>query len=165
MSGPNDFMLVGARFSRIIIDEHALFSAETDEFSMEIRVQKAKISDQTFGDRTVIELVVGARAVGVSGDEHPALADDVFVLECVGGFVGSDPAYDGDLKQFDASAPFFRRALYWMLRERMQSIASVTLLRQTDDLPWDLDTAVASLDAGKALSSKKKTTKKEKTPQ
>lgn len=165
MSMTSNFRMVGARFSRIAIDEHAFIESEADGFNMEIGVEAPKISDQKFGERSVIEVVVGARAVGVNDDGSPAVTGDVFVLQCVGGFVGASPEFDGNLDEFKSSAGVFSRALYWMLRERMQSIASVTILRQTDDLPWDLDESFTSVTTEKASKPKKRSVKNEKAPQ
>ncbi|WP_093534237.1 hypothetical protein PWP89_13115 [Stenotrophomonas rhizophila] len=165
MSMTSDFRMVGARFSRIAIDEHAFIESDADGFSMEIGVEAPKLSDQKYADRSVIEVVVGARAVGVNDDGSPVAPGDVFVLQCVGGFVGASPELDGNLDAFKPSAGVFSRALYWMLRERMQSIASVTILRHTDDLPWDLDESFTAVTADKASKPKKKAVKSEKAPQ
>lgn len=164
MSSPADFSMVGARFSRIFIDEQAFIGAAADSFNMEISVQIARVSDHKYAERSVIEMGVRARAVGVNDDGSPAQLDEVFVLECVAGFIGSSPELDGDLDRFNESSQFFGRAIYWMLRERMQSVVSVTLLRQTDDLPWDLDEADARKAASGESKPKKKASRKEKAP-
>jgi len=136
---PQDFTMVGARFSRIQIDETAFFNAPTDGFSMAIGVHLPKVSDQKFGDRSVIEVTVTARVVPDDQAADVKLANEMLLLECVAGFVGDRTQYDGDLERFAALSPFYCRSVYWMLRERLQSILSVTLFRHGEDLPWDLD--------------------------
>ncbi|MCV0219786.1 hypothetical protein [Stenotrophomonas sp. Ps181] len=163
MSSPADFSMVGARFSRIFIDEQAFVGAQGTSFNMEISVQAARVSEHKFDDRSVIEMGVQARAVGVDDDGNPAQLDEVFIMECVAGFVGSSPDLDGDLDRFAQSSPFFGRAIYWMLRERMQSVVSVTLLRHANDLPWDLDESVAKKLRGDD-SKPKKVARKKKAP-
>lgn len=136
---PQDFMMVGARFSRIQIDETAFFSTATEGYNMAIGVHAPKVSDHQFGDRSVIEITVAARVVPEDESAGAKLASEVLLLECVAGFVGDHAEYDGDLERFAPLSSFYSRAVYWMLRERLQSILSVTLFRHGEDLPWDLD--------------------------
>lgn len=153
---PQDFMMVGARFSRIQIDETAFFSAAAEGYNMAIGVHAPKVSDQKFGDRSVIEVTVAARVVPEAEDADAKLASEMLLLECVAGFVGDATEYDGDLERFAALSSFYSRAVYWMLRERLQSILSVTLFRHGDDLPWDLDrSTIAGIERLPSKAKKK----------
>lgn len=132
------FLMVGARFSRIAVDERKVGGAEGSyEIAVSIEGRDPTISAHTFGDRPVIEQVVSASAV-VKGEEEVPDASHVFFIECTAGFVGTEETFDGDLSLFKAAEAQFARALYWLVRERIQSVFSVTMLRTHRQLPWDL---------------------------
>lgn len=131
------FMLVGARFSRITVDETEFTKGKANvELVVSIEGPDAAISKHTYNKRPVIELVVRAHAL-VKGSSETPDSDDVFRIECTAGFVAVDPKDDGDLDLFKTAEPQFARAVYWLVRERIQSVFSVTMLRAQTKLPWD----------------------------
>lgn len=129
------FELVGARFSKLIVDEASGISAG-DHLKVEIARSEPELSRQQYGDRPVIEIKVGV--VGKPNrDDDTSLTERVFHVECVAGFVGSDPKDDANMDAFAASMVFYQRAVYWLLRERLDSVFAVTAMRGVH-LPWDV---------------------------
>lgn len=150
------FLMVGARFSRITVDERKVSgTAGKYEIAVSIEGHEPTLSSHTYGDRPVIEQVVSASAV-VKGDEQSPDAPHVFYVECTAGFVGVEKASDGNLALFKAAEAQFARALYWLVRERIQSVFSVTMLRAHRQLPWDLlENQIAPSTPSKKSATKK----------
>jgi hypothetical protein len=132
----SEFNLVGARFSKIVVDERAIYSEEGKDLSIEITRSKPEVSKHKYGERSVIELRVSAVATMSPAPGDIAL-DHVFNLECTGGFVSEDSSKDGDLAAFSPFVEQFSRSLYWVLRERLDSVFAITTLRGFG-MPWDL---------------------------
>lgn len=138
MQAFESFLMVGARFSRLTVDERKISGTEGEhEIAVSIEGRDPTISSHRYADRPVIEQVVSASAV-VKGDDDGADGAHLFFIECTAGFVGTEEKFDGDLKLFKAAEAQFARALYWLVRERIQSVFSVTMLRAHRQLPWDL---------------------------
>lgn len=154
---PDDYILVGARFARMQFDETALLANEIDSLEVSVEVQPPRVSDHKYGDRRVLE-------IGVSFSARAADSKDVPVplaIECVAGFVGRNPEWDGDVARFEPAATLLSRAVYWMLRERLQSLGAVTVLRYAKDLPWDL-VEIAAPNAPTTVGSAAKVPKRKK---
>jgi hypothetical protein len=132
------FLMVGARFSRITVDERKVSGDESDyELAVTIEGRDPVVSKHTYAGRPVIEQVVSASAI-VKGDAEGPDTPHVFFVECTAGFVGRNESFDGNLAVFKEAEAHFSRALYWLVRERIQSVFSVTMLRAHRKLPWDL---------------------------
>lgn len=150
------FVLVGARFSKISIDESAMVD-DAKQYAVTFTGTNPVVSKHDYAGRPVIELVVGLSATHV--DKNDAEHDGVvFGVECTAGFVGAEEALDGNLEEFNKYKEHFGRSIYWMLRERMDSIFAVTMMRTAKTLPWDLPTIsqVAVGERSKKRSSPKK---------
>lgn len=147
------FRLVGARFSRICVNEHALGGNGDKNFRVTIESRDAVISQHTYSDRKVIEKVVCASAFPKEVDEGPV--DEIFTLECTAGFVGAEESLDGDLQAFKKSDEAYGRAIYWLVRERIESIFSVTMLRSSRNLPWDMAFAADELKSTRVKTERK----------
>jgi hypothetical protein len=132
------FLMVGARFSRITVDERKV-SGDEGEYELKVSIEghEPEVSKHTYAGRSVIEQVVSASAI-VKGEGEGPDAPYVFFVECTAGFVGIEEKFDGDLAVFKEAETHFARALYWLVRERIQSVFSVTMLRTHRKLPWDL---------------------------
>lgn len=128
------FELVGARFSKLIVDEAS--ASPGQELNVEITRSEPEISKQQYGDRPVIEIKVGVVGKPLL-ENDPSLTERAFHVECVAGFVGHDPVDDGNLEGFAASMVFYQRSVYWLLRERLDSVFAVTSMRGIH-LPWDV---------------------------
>ena len=156
-----DFILVGARFSKILIDEDCLLDGKS-EYNVTIEGGAPTVSSHKYDERPVIELKVSMSAKS----EDAVKLNNVFRVECTAGFVSRDGAHDGDLEMFGASKDFFMRAVYWMLRERVDSIFAVTMLRTAQPIPWDLVTSLPEVidtdNRPKSTRSRKKSTSKHK---
>lgn len=125
------FMLAGARFNKLIVDESSL--GDPDNGELEVRVSRVVegISSHQLEDRPVIEIMVGI--VIVATDQSQPLVD----IKCTAGFVGVDPTYDGNLDEFEQCRDYYARAVYWIIRSRLQTLAATTRL-QLSGLPWDI---------------------------
>jgi hypothetical protein len=130
-----DFQLVGARFSKISVDESVIGDAES--YSIKVNSTPPVVSKHKYGERPVIELTIGIAATPSAAKQADALSH-VFIVECTAGFVGKDPAADGDLSRFKTCLELFSRSVYWMLRERLDSIFAITTLRSVNAIPWDM---------------------------
>lgn len=130
-----DYVMVGARFSKLIVDEGSSLLRGDQHLSVEFLRSKPSLSAQRFGDRPVVELKVSVVATTAANDD--AVLDKIFHVECTAGFVGLNERLDGDLESFAFCVDEFSRYVYWMLRERLDSVFSVTSLKGTH-LPWDM---------------------------
>jgi len=128
------FRLVGARYSKLMVDEQPELRNGT-ELDVEITRENAKVSDSKYGERPVIEIKVGM--VSSLTDDSNSPTRKVFHVEITAGFVGRSEELDGDLAQFNNFADYYFRGAYWMLRERMDSVFAVTSIRGMN-LPWDI---------------------------
>ena len=149
------FELVGARFSKLIVDETSAIPGQ--ELNVEITRSEPQISKQQYGDRPVIEIKVGVVGKPLL-DNDPSLAERVFHVECVAGFVGQDPQDDANLDAFSASMVFYQRNVYWLLRERLDSVFAVTSMRGIY-LPWDVSASGFYESPGKGSQTKQRRTK------
>lgn len=160
------FNLIGVRFNKIHVDEATARIDGKSELAVRIVRSAPFVSRHRFGERDVIELRVGIVATHSTKDDSPT--PEVFRVECTGGFVGSAQEDDGKVKEFAGAADELTRALYWVLRGRLDSVFAVTALRSIA-LPWDLevtdmpaDLAVEPRDR-KALPKGRSPKKKTKT--
>lgn len=128
------FLLIGTRFSKLIIDETQL--GEVDDGELEASVKRRMIgrSEHMFGERPVIEIVVGVLIKDTSNDQT------IVDVECTGGFVGATPDLDGDIDKFKACREELSRGLYWIVRSRLQTLAATTLVHVAP-LPWDFSSS------------------------
>lgn len=148
----NRFALVGARFNKLLIDESALRNSEV-ELTVQVQRKEPVISEHRYGDRLVIEFVVRAKIV------VPDNEDAVVDIECTGGFVPVDEALDGDLESFKQHSDFYGRALYWVLRSRLQTLLATTRFQWTP-LAWDIvDPSVQTENSKEAATKSKKVVK------
>lgn len=170
MDAFESFKMVGARFSRISVDERQVESGTGDEigFDVNIECRHPALSTHTFRGRPVIELVVAAHASVT--DEEPADPGELFYVECTAGFVGVEEKNDGNLELFADAQRAFSRAIFWLVRERIQSVFAVTMLRSHKKLPWDLfmepspsESTVEARGRVKKVSSAKKSAAKKST--
>lgn len=154
------FQLVGVRFSKLIVDEGATPLLGGQELTVQIMRSVPELSPHRYSDRPVIELKVGVVATAESKGAEQTL-DKVFHIECTAGFVGSAPDFDGDLDAFKECIEPYARAIYWMLRERLDSVFAVTSMRGTS-LPWDINPREMSPADSKVTVSKKRASAKKK---
>lgn len=137
VSAFDSFVLVGARFAKISVDESKVLVGDDVKLSVTVECHAPEISPHKYKGRPVIEHVVSAYSV-VDDELSEIETEHVFHVKCVAGFVGVDESHDGDLAFFKKAEATFARAIFWLVRERVQSVFSVTMLRSQDTLPWDL---------------------------
>lgn len=154
------FVLVGARFSKLSVDERASLPAPGQQYKVTVTRVEPAIAKETYVGRAVIEIRVGltARHIRDSNPDKPMFpgkAKNVLEVEITAGFVGRQEQLDGNLEEFGTSPEGFYRFTYWMLRERLTSVFALTILRGTQ-LPWDvLDLVKVPLAAERAAASKR----------
>jgi len=88
----------------LVIDEAAVVE-NVESFSVEVTHAASTVSDHLFSERKVIEISVSVSAKPVDKE----WSEDVFVVRCTAGFVGRDPALDGDLERFKAVEDHYAR--------------------------------------------------------
>ncbi|OGT58902.1 MAG: hypothetical protein A3E01_05885 [Gammaproteobacteria bacterium RIFCSPHIGHO2_12_FULL_63_22] len=131
------FRLINARISKLVVDERAGgVLVVGKELDVVISRSLPEVSVHPWGTRPVIELRVSASAT-LSGTGERTMLDKVFHVECTGAFVSAGGKSDGKLDAFQPMVEAFSRSLYWILRERLDSVFAVTALRSAN-LPWDL---------------------------
>lgn len=130
------FKLVGVRFSKIVVDERAIAFEGGKDLRVVIMRSKPKVSDHKLAEKSVIEMSVSVVAAMHEAPLEVAL-DQVFHLECTAGFIPDDMVHDGNLDAFSGSVDQFARSLYWVVRERLDSVFAITTLRGIQ-MPWDL---------------------------
>lgn len=159
------FQLVGARFSKILIDENSAEADPAQELTIQIGRSGPAISKHMYGERKVIEIRV--HVSGVSGTKARLkkgavpTATDVFTIELTAGFVGSTRDSDGDMEAFREVAEQYYRSAYWMLRERIDSVFAVTVLRGAH-LPWDILSRGSDSPSEENASTKRRSTRAKK---
>jgi hypothetical protein len=130
------FKLVGYRFSRLFIDEEAVDKFKKKGASAKLVVSfegdDPEIAQSKWHDRAVIELRIKlGLGVGKGGEAM------LFEVKCIAGFVGRRIADDGNIEQFRDGAQEFARSLYWLSRQRIVSLMTMTRFRSIV-LPWDV---------------------------
>jgi hypothetical protein len=149
---PN-FEMVGYRFFNLRIDEGKFHDPKGEKGLIEFSIGASdpKVSETQYQNRKVIELAVTVKALQQGG------ADESFLhAECIAGFLGQDKSHDGDVEHFSQCATYYVRSLYWLIRQRLASLLTMTRFRQLR-LPADLD--LIEVDSPKRSSSSGKKTK------
>lgn len=149
------FHLVGIRFNKLIVDEVSESLAQKQDLHVQIERSKAVVSKHKYGERPVIELKVGLSS-RMPDDAKDAAKEQVFHVECTAGFVGAKESLDGDLDAFAECEEMFARATYWVLRERLDSVFAVTILRSAGAMPWDMVPSGSAESAKKTAPAKKR---------
>jgi hypothetical protein len=129
------FKLIGYRFNRLFIDESAVQkqkAAGSAKLVISFEGEDPVIADSKWNDRTVIELGIKL-GLGVPKDKEAML----FEVKCVAGFVGRRIVDDGNIDKFGDAAQEFARSLYWLSRQRIVSLMTMTRFRSVV-LPWDV---------------------------
>lgn len=147
--------MVGYRFANLRIDESPFLAHKTEKGVIEFSIASsdAKVSESLYKDRRVIELGVQVKALNQGGSDESFL-----VAECIAGFVGQDESLDGDVERFSHCEAFYVRSLYWLIRQRLASLLTMTRFRQVR-LPSDFDgfETKSSARNTSAKSSKRRT--------
>lgn len=125
------FQLVGARFTRIVVDESRI-APDNESFAVSIQRLGPELTEHRSNDRQVIE--VGMRLL-IQAPENDAPVVDA---ECRAGFIAATASLDSDLAAFNECIDFYSRATYWILRSRVQTLFATTRL-QGAQLPWDTE--------------------------
>lgn len=134
------FQLAGYRFARLIVDEEPENATEGPKVELNVMASAddPSVSEMKFNGRHVIEL--GLKVDVEVSPETPLKREissrTLIAVHCIAGFVGTDKKYDGDLEAFAKYAPVFARSVYWLARQRVTSLLSMTKLRNTM-LPMD----------------------------
>lgn len=144
------FILAGARFNRVIIDEANIGDPGIGELEVKINRGIIGISPHQLDGRPVIEILVQVKITAT--DQAIPIVD----IECTAGFVGGQPSFDGDLEEFKDCRDYYARAVYWIIRSRLQTLAATTRL-QLAGLPWDIEPDTA---ANTEMTAKKSMVKK-----
>jgi len=154
----DDFVLVGARFGKVIFDEQNL---NTKRLEIMVRKGEPAISQHKYGDRSVIEL-----SMTIIATQHlPAtkqlakVPKEILEVGITAGFVSKQGDLDGDIAAFSEVKEGYFRYIYWMLRERLTSIFSVTSLRVMN-VPWELLAITKHSEPALEEASKGRTVKK-----
>lgn len=125
------FVLVGARFNRIVINEEKIGPLAT-ELKVSVERKGPFLSPHKSGDREVIEVAVRVLISASEGTEN------IVDIECTAGFLGVEPSNDGDIELFQLEIAEVGRGVYWVLRSRLQTLFATTRLHGAA-LPWDMD--------------------------
>ena len=151
------FRLVGYRFSRLVLDESPVERAKQESVALQISTtaDEPTISVLKFGARKVIELSVSVkvRIAEQSKAKRELKSLDIVCARAIAGFVGRDKADDGNLEAFHADTKDYARSVYWLLRQRVQSLTSLTLLRE---LVFPLEPSDIINDGGVEATPRKK---------
>jgi hypothetical protein len=120
---------------------HSDKTATEAEFSITTKIARlpAKVSDATYDDRPVIEATVRIAADVVDKSANPATKTNsrILLVEFVGGYVGVEKVFDGDLEQFAPLYADFARFLYMAKRDQIEDLLENTFLANLP-LPEDL---------------------------
>lgn len=135
--GLSRFLLVGARFTRIIVDESRI-APDNESFAVNVQRIGPELTEHRSQDRKVIE--VGMRLLIQAPDSSAPIVD----AECRAGFVAASDDLDGDVDAFNECIDFYARATYWILRSRVQTLFATTRL-QGAQLPWDTEAFPAAV--------------------
>lgn len=137
------FVLVGTRFTRLLVDESSIGAPEEGEFEARINRRIPVVSEHKYNERPVIEVAVSIEIKDTSNDKV------IVHIECTGGFIGASTDLDGNLDAFKECREFFARALFWIVRSRLQTLSASTRIN-TAPLPWDYDKGEQNTEFNKA---------------
>jgi hypothetical protein len=134
LSAVNQWELVGYRFVRLLIDEGAV-SERSGEIELAVQVRFSSMGARELkSGQTVHELFV---QVVVERGGGESAAEELIDAKVVAGFVHR--SMDGDVDvPFHDVLPQAVRSIYWLARQRVHSLLSLTKLR-TLPIDWDLD--------------------------
>lgn len=133
------FRTVGYRFARLLVDESPVAAATENEVRLEISVtaETPRVAERDYKSRKVIEVAV--KVIVDVTDQHTipeTQSREVVHALCLAGFVGLEEKNDGVLEVFEAETDAVIRSLYWLTRQRIQSLLTATSLRHLT-LPWE----------------------------
>lgn len=146
MATIRDFLLVGSRFTQFRFNE-SIMTRRSDKMDAEVEFNittkigrlPAKVSDATYDDRPVIEATVRIVADIVDKPTKPVTktSSRILLVEFVGGYVGVENVFDGDLERFAPLYADFARFLYMAKRDQIEDLLENTFLANMP-LPEDL---------------------------
>jgi hypothetical protein len=141
-AGESKFALVGYRFARFLVDEAPVNAGSADTqvpLNIEVARSSGEVSNKTYNGRKVIEVEVELKVTPKprDADEAGAQQEPVIAVTCVAEFVGVSTTNDGNLELFHAESDTYSRSVYWLMRQRVSSLLSMTRLARVR-LPFDL---------------------------
>jgi len=133
--------MLGYRFSRILVDESPVISAQGNKVRLFVQVgfKDPELSDiKTSEGRSIVEITVDV-TVGLGGDdEKPVdqLGSEVLAVRCIAGFATNDDSDEDLLNRFAPHTDGYHKSVYWVARQRAQSLLTETRFRKLV-LPWE----------------------------
>lgn len=144
ISNSNPYVMLGYRFPRLAIDESPIEQSKGADgdsnavLKFEVTPIEPYVATERSNNRAIIE--AGVLVELRLGDDSSA-SPHVLLAKCIAGFVGKDQKDDGNVELFLANCGEYARPLYWLARQRLTSLLTMTRMASLK-LPADVDAGV-----------------------
>lgn len=134
------FELVAYRFSKLLIDERPLDEISDDEVALEfvVNTEKLGVRERLSTGKDIYEVMV---QINMFHAKDELRASPLVSATIIGGFKDKDEDSNLGLEQFNEVADGYVRPLYWLARQRVSSMLTMTRLRSMP-ISWDLTQSI-----------------------